>query len=1237
MVRSISQISVVAVFAAVLAASAQAGTITVGPGGGYNFTSIQAAIGAAGPGDTVLVYTGRYYENIDFLGKAITVKSINPQDPNIVAGTVIDANGLGSVVTFNSGEGADSVLEGLTITNGHAFSGGGIDLFGSARPTVSYCAITDNVAEEAGGGVYSGSATIANCTIIDNAAGTRGGGLCDTFGPVRNCIIRGNYAGYSGGGMFEAWGSVTNCTIVANTSNITSGGWPGAGIAVWDDYCTGAFINCIIWANQPDQVLHPGQNWHYPDPDWKPIPITYSCVFGMLFGTGNISDDPLFVNPDANDYRLRVDSPCINAGDPGFVPAPYETDIDGEARLLAGRVDMGADEFGGNLPPVADAGPDQSMISIPSLITLDASGSFDLNGDSFTYSWQQLAGPQVDISDANGVSPTFTPTQFAGYVFELVVNDGFIDSVPDTVSIVIGSDRVPVAEAGLPRYAADQLVVDINGVPTPANDYVVLDGTGSHDPDNSGRLTCHWRQISGPQLTITGGDTPTPTVTDFAQTDSLQVCEFELFVSDGDYNSPPDTVQVIIVRAPNTSTMLLENDSRTFDPYKPTTIHFGGDPWGEPGWDDTFWQSKANVFSFCDAQPDFDDGTRTYARVGDMIIAYLSSVAPDYAYPIQMTCGSRAGKVGPSVALHLNRYDDARYAVNHLTFFDCTWVDWINELIDELYAGRVDGEPFWVDNYRSTWRSPFRPRILNVQFDLEDHSLPQAWYRQSTDPALTPFNGGVVAGAYWSVLGPRKNLQLARVDSYRFKWFGNADSGYMDFLYEPNYPGRLPQPVVLIGPIAGGTLDPNAPVGPLTCEQSQNAVSYQLLTGPDPYRVAAYNLISETPSPPNQVITTFPFEETWWTIKVRDQYGSTIYADPVYIDNFLLSRPVRNLNTGKRYGYIQHAIDDADPGDEILAPPGTYHENISLKGKNLTLRSTDPKNPAVTAATVICGDPQRPAVTFSGGENPDCLLAGFTITGGKKGICCRDSYPTITNCRIEANAGTGIESTVAPPGIFSAAITNCSIIANGGDGVWARSRISPSLTNCVIAGNKKATVVGNGLTGISSNNAKVVNCILWDNAPPQIVDTNPSALVIYSDVQGGYSGEGNIDADPLFVDAAGGNLRLGLVSPCIDAGDNSSVPGGVTTDLNGFPRFIEDLCTADTGNGTAPVVDMGAYEFLPADIDSSGAVDLGDLCEFALQWLKSGCGRCGGANMTCEGDVDWNDLRELLDWWLAGK
>ncbi len=79
---------------------------------------------------------------------------------------------------------------------------------------------------------------------------------------------------------------------------------------------------------------------------------------------------------------------------------------------------------------------------------------------------------------------------------------------------------------------------------------------------------------------------------------------------------------------------------------------------------------------------------------------------------------------------------------------------------------------------------------------------------------------------------------------------------------------------------------------------------------------------------------------------------------------------------------------------------------------------------------------------------------------------------------------------------------------------------------------------------------------------------------------GNLGGIGNIDADPLFVDPDNGDYRLQAGSPCIDAGDNTAVPEDLTTDLDGNPRFLEIPETPDTGNGTLPIVDMGAYESL---------------------------------------------------------
>ena len=139
----------------------------------------------------------------------------------------------------------------------------------------------------------------------------------------------------------------------------------------------------------------------------------------------------------------------------------------------------------------------------------------------------------------------------------------------------------------------------------------------------------------------------------------------------------------------------------------------------------------------------------------------------------------------------------------------------------------------------------------------------------------------------------------------------------------------------------------------------------------------------------------------------------------------------------------------------------------------------------------------------------------------------------------------------------------------------------------------------------------------------------------FSNVQGGWPGTGNIDADPLFVDPGAGGFQLASGSPCIDAGDNGAVPPDVTVDLDGRPRFADDPDTPDTGAGRPPIVDMGAYEFIPctADTNGDGTVNVLDLTTVILHW---GCiappGTClGDANR--DGVVNVSDLVEVILHW----
>ncbi|MHC4192349.1 MAG: LamG domain-containing protein [Planctomycetota bacterium] len=563
-------------------------------------------------------------------------------------------------------------------------------------------------------------------------------------------------------------------------------------------------------------------------------------------------------------------------------------------------------------------------------------------------------------------------------------------------------NQAPIADAGLSRYAA--------------YDPIVLDGTGSYDADNSGPLTYAWRQIAGPSVVIADANTATPTVSGFIQTDAIQECEFELIVSDGELTSPPDTVKVIIVSTFGASTFRQENPP--FDPDKPTVIFFGGGNCvtGGGSWQSTAWAEKANIISFTNYEPDHRGGSRTYYRCGDMIIVYLSGVAPDYKQPIQAIGFSTGGDPAMDVGIHLNlTYADARYAVNRVTFVDaaCRVESEYASLIQQFLASSVDGEQSWVDAHQTgktinEWVK-FLLNALTVLYPSISHAGIEDLYKASlTNTDMNKFNNGVVGGAYWSVVGPGKNLQLASTPgtmTYAFEWHGGETSGYMYLLDETRHPGRLPEPVTLVGPVDVG--DPNGVV--LTCEESENAVGYQLLFGSDSYRVMDYTIISDTPTPPDEIITTLPFEKTWWTVRVRDEYGSTIYADPKPISILNFSFPVENIGTGKRYGYIQDAINDVVFGDEIVLREGTYYENIDFKGKNITLRSTDPNDPTVVAATVINGGDRGTVVTVSGTEETDCVLAGLTILGGTVGVSCRAGSVTIRNCTIESNGPIAIE------------------------------------------------------------------------------------------------------------------------------------------------------------------------------------------------------------------------------------
>ena len=193
--------------------------------------TIQAGINAASNGDTVLVAPGTYKENVNFKGKAITVKSSGRAST-----TIVDGGGIGPVVTFDSNEILTSVLSGFTLQNGNVsntypFEGGGIAIE-AASPTISGNIIQDNKGSNGGGGIGLGFASpliksniIRNNTQSSQVSGGIGGGGISVRGAstaqiVRNTIQNNTWPTAFGGGisLFGA-GSVLieNNLFIGNT------------------------------------------------------------------------------------------------------------------------------------------------------------------------------------------------------------------------------------------------------------------------------------------------------------------------------------------------------------------------------------------------------------------------------------------------------------------------------------------------------------------------------------------------------------------------------------------------------------------------------------------------------------------------------------------------------------------------------------------------------------------------------------------------------------------------------------------------------------------------------------------------------------------------------------------------------------------------------------------------------------------------------------------------------------
>ena len=311
-----------------------------------------------------------------------------------------------------------------------------------------------------------------------------------------------------------------------------------------------------------------------------------------------------------------------------------------------------------------------------------------------------------------------------------------------------------------------------------------------------------------------------------------------------------------------------------------------------------------------------------------------------------------------------------------------------------------------------------------------------------------------------------------------------------------------------------------------------------------------------------------------------------------------------------------------------------------------------------------------------------CVFRGNLALAGGGGIF-NDGTSVLIGCRFVDNTGQlgggGAANAGHLTAIQSAFLGNVAETLSGGGIFQNAPAQSLSVVDCVFSGNQAIdrggaiasqltfgdsfSVVNSTLTANTASNgggifndggaASIANTIVWGNVGDEI---SGPATVTYSDIEGGHPGAGNIDSDPLFVDAEGSDgvagtedddLRLASGSPCIDAADNSAVPADafdldddtntaepIPFDLAGRPRFADDPDTPDTGLGHPPIVDMGAHELppvlCPQDVNGDGAINVLDLIELLLCFGQPATPPCDVTDINADGTVNVLDLIELL-------
>jgi pectin methylesterase-like acyl-CoA thioesterase len=1243
-----------------------------------DYSTIQAAIDAASSGYTIIVLPGVYYERINFNGKVIILRSLDPSDPAVVDETIIDGSSEGIVVSFSGTETEDAVLSGFTIRHGAGpLYAGGVEgnetmatvinnriVYNSGYygAGISSCdgriennRIMDNVAQESGAGVSGCHGLIRGNTIAYNR-GRRSAAVYACNGRIENNIIvfnRADSRGGSGGLDTVNNGVVTNNLIACNV------GWAAK-------YCSSHMYNNTIVGNDSGLIVCRGQisnniiwNKGTTEVDWQSSTPSYCCIRNWTGGgVGNVMAAPKISDIYNFDASLQSDSPCIDAG---VYLASATLDNSGIARGIDGvseprgdgsDFDIGIQEF----DPANR--PSRPTALLPVNGATEVSLTPTLGSSAFSDPLYVHVGSQWQIDNHEDFSsPSFNTLESASWLTSATVSPDILIGhytyywrVRHKNSVGKWSDWSPVSSftvqsstgIRVPQdYPTIQAAIDAASkgqeIVVAANTYyenlqfrgknLVLRSVDPTDPGVVANTIIDGSR-SGPVVAFDGSESPDCVLWGLTLTRGLH--DF------GGGVAGNGTLAGIV------NCRILDNE----------VVEMGSNRGYGGGIGKCHGLIKSNLIArnkasecgggiaYCYGSIEANTIEYNQGEVGGGIYEGYTMIAGNLIKGNTATvrgggiegnhktiCNNvivenYGGGIGYCRGIHYNNtvannYGDGISSPGESHIKNC--IIWGNSGDQLAEAGSFSPDCCCIQDwtgreYGNTSRNP--------QFLAEEIGD----YRLS--PLSPCIDAGVGVGVGKDYAGnprPYDGTLKTRGDGSDYDIGAFEYSGYPSHF--PDRPVNLVpahqaksvslEVALLSSPFSASDAGDIHLVSQWQIDPDPTFSAPIFDSGIDSLNLTTMQLSSET---------LIYYARYLWRVRHRNQ--QLVWSDWSRPTMFATTLPPVNnvIRVPDDYGTIQAAIDAATHMDEIIVSPGRYFENIYMPTKNIILRSVDPQNPSVVAATIIDGSREGSVVTFSGSELPHCLLAGFTITNGSEylggGIYGNYTLATIEDNVIEDNGG---EETHSGGGICrcSGLILHNSIIGNTAEYGGGLYQCSGGIENNLIAENSAngygagicssdGIIQGNrieqnsGTYGIalSSCDGVVWNNLITDNISMRGAESSPTlwkcdGLIANNHIVGNQKMEDQSSSfNRVAIYECAGTIVNNIIWDNGNPGDtqvsNSSIPsyccienwtGGGAGNTSEDPLLVDAVSGNYMLNPPSPCIDAGGHvDYLAYDI-----------------------------------------------------